>query len=938
MMNTVRIILLSLVLIFCLSGIAQQKRPISHADYDGWKEIANYALSNDGKKLLYEINPEKGDGWLFFYNLINQTKDSVARGQKSVFSPESSFAVYRIVPQFDTARKANLKKVKKDKMPKDSLGITCFNDHRQYRFPKLKQFVVPEKSSNWVAILLESTPAEKIADTAVADTAFVQTKKEKSDKKKKSKGDLLVLLNPITGDSVAFEHITHFSMSENGLVCGMVRLYGDSIDSVRVSVFSTQDRIDRELLNRAGSTASISTDEKGTQVAFTFSTDTIKQKTYQLYYADLKKNKLVLASGDSLSKIKTGWAVSEHQSPWFNEAGSELYFGTAPIPEQLAKDTLTEDEKVRLDVWNWQDDRLQPQQLKELDRDKKQSWTAVYFPKNGKLIQLADYQKPQIIIDKKATGKYSLASSDLPYRRMSSWDAGNYRDFYLVDRETGLSELILQKASSIVSLAPDQKNVLWYNLSDSTWNTYQVKNKTSRCLTASLQVAFYDEKNDVPDEANPYGMAGWTKEGKAVVYDRFDLWLLDPEGKDLPLNITKGYGRTHHLQYRFEKLDREANTLPDNMLLSAFDMKSKNAGFSEISLSATSQPTELILGPFMFSRPGKAKNADVLLWRKQSFDLYPDLYTSNLKFQNIDKITNANPQKQHLTWGSVELVDWTNFGGDTMPGLLYKPADFDPQQKYPMIVYFYERYSDDLHRFYSPRPIRSVINFSYYTSNGYLIFIPDIVYKNGYPGQSAYNCIVSGTQAMVDKFPFIDRTKLGMQGQSWGGYQTAYLVTQTNMFAAAMAGAPVSNMTSAYGGIRWESGLSREFQYEQSQSRIGGTLWDDLPLYIQNSPVFFADRVETPLLIMHNDADGAVPWYQGIELFNALRRLNKPVWMLVYNGAPHNLKRRADCEDLTVRMQQFFDHYLKGTPEPVWMKTGVPALQKGKSFGFELEN
>ena len=242
-----------------------------------------------------------------------------------------------------------------------------------------------------------------------------------------------------------------------------------------------------------------------------------------------------------------------------------------------------------------------------------------------------------------------------------------------------------------------------------------------------------------------------------------------------------------------------------------------------------------------------------------------------------------------------------------------------------------------MHRYYTPKPIRSVINFSYYVSNGYLLFIPDIVYSVGYPGPSAFDCIVSGTQTMCDKYPYIDRDRLGIQGQSWGGYQVAYLVTKTNMYRAAMAGAPVSNMTSAYGGIRWGSGMSRAFQYEQTQSRIGGNLWDKLPLYMLNSPLFSADRIETPLLIMHNDKDGAVPWYQGIELFNAIRRLDKPVWMLVYNGAPHNLKRRANSKDLTIRMQQFFDFYLKDAPEPIWMKDGVPAIKKGKTFGLEVE-
>jgi dipeptidyl aminopeptidase/acylaminoacyl peptidase len=178
---------------------------------------------------------------------------------------------------------------------------------------------------------------------------------------------------------------------------------------------------------------------------------------------------------------------------------------------------------------------------------------------------------------------------------------------------------------------------------------------------------------------------------------------------------------------------------------------------------------------------------------------------------------------------------------------------------------------------------------------------------------------------------------MGLQGQSWGGYQTAYLITQTNMYRAAMAGAPVSNMTSAYGGIRWGSGWVREFQYEKGQSRLGVSLWEDRERYIKNSPLFHADKVQTPLLIMHNDKDGAVPWYQGIEYFTALRRLDKPCWMLNYNDDDHNLTRRANQRDLSIRMRQFFDHYLLDAPMPIWMKEGLPAVDKGKRTGYELE-
>ncbi|HNR86581.1 MAG TPA: prolyl oligopeptidase family serine peptidase, partial [Taishania sp.] len=251
--------------------------------------------------------------------------------------------------------------------------------------------------------------------------------------------------------------------------------------------------------------------------------------------------------------------------------------------------------------------------------------------------------------------------------------------------------------------------------------------------------------------------------------------------------------------------------------------------------------------------------------------------------------------------------------------------------------YFYEMCSDDLHNHYVPKPTASIIFPTEYASAGYVVFIPDIRYEPGHPAKSAYDCIMSGTDAVLKKFPQIDASRMGLQGQSWGGYQTAQLITMTNRYKAAMAGAPVSNMFSAYGGIRWGSGMSRQFQYEKTQSRIGKTIWEAPELYVENSPVFHLPKVTTPLLIMHNDKDGAVPWYQGIELFAGLRRLGKTAWLLNYNDDDHNLMKIPNRRDLSRRMRQFFDHYLQNQPAPRWMVEGIPAVKKEKETRYELD-
>jgi dipeptidyl aminopeptidase/acylaminoacyl peptidase len=332
-----------------------------------------------------------------------------------------------------------------------------------------------------------------------------------------------------------------------------------------------------------------------------------------------------------------------------------------------------------------------------------------------------------------------------------------------------------------------------------------------------------------------------------------------------------------------------------------------------------------------FGAPLKAKNADTVVLTASTFSEAPDLYVTTPDFREFQKVSDANPQKAQLAWGAAELIRYKNLDGVPLSGVLIKPGGFEPGKKYPMIVYIYERLSNNLHNFTAPAPGTS-INPSYYASNGYLVLMPDIVYTVGRPGQSALKCVLPAIQAVAD-MDILDEKAIGIQGHSWGGYQIAYMVTQTSRFKAAAAGAPVSNMVSAYDGIRWGTGLPRQFQYEKTQSRIGGSLWEYPTRFVENSPIFHADRVQTPLLMLHNDADDAVPWYQGIEYYLALRRLGKEAYLFNYPGELHGLRRRENQKDYTVRMQQFFDYHLKAAAKPEWMEKGIPYQDRERRPG-----
>jgi dienelactone hydrolase len=577
-------------------------------------------------------------------------------------------------------------------------------------------------------------------------------------------------------------------------------------------------------------------------------------------------------------------------------------------------------------------------QLLQVNREKNRSYSAVVHLRDRRLVQLATPEVPSVNVAVKGDASLALGNTGVPYRMFSSWESPGFNDVYLVDVNTGERNRLIEKLQGNANLSPGGEYVYWWDRQDLAWYARKTDATAAVNLTSQIPYPMFNEDHDSPSLPSAYGTAGWTEaDQEFLVYDRYDVWAVDPTGRKAPRNVTDGLGRTDSVRFRYVRLDREAESISTSqpMLLSAFNLWTKDAGFYRDHVGGERAPEQLVMMARRFSNPAKAQDADLLLFTRSDVREFPNLWASDLDFADMHQVSDANPQQAEYLWSSVDLVQWRSTDGRLLQGLLYKPEDFDPSRKYPLMVYFYERDSHNLHAHYEPIPHRSVIRPTFYASRGYVVFIPDIVYQVGYPGESAMKCVMPGVLELVDQ-GYVDEANIGVQGHSWAGYQIAYMVTKTDLFKAAAGGAPVSNMTSAYGGIRWSSGMSRMFQYERTQSRLGATLWEAPMRYIENSPIFWADKVETPLLMLHNDHDGAVPWYQGIEMFVALRRLGKEAWLVNYNDEPHWPTTYANKKDWNVRLQQYFDHYLKGAPAPVWLAEGIPALAKGKTLGLEL--
>jgi dipeptidyl aminopeptidase/acylaminoacyl peptidase len=935
-------ILLFTALVLTVSFATAQKKPLDHSVYDGWKSVGAFNMTEDGKYTIFMVNPQEGDNYLVSMNLINFTRDSIARVNGPKMTDDGKFVAATIKPTFNQSRDARIKKVKPELMPKDTLGIYNIQTKELKKIPYLKEFKIGRYGKDFIAF--KTTPP--------ADTS----KSKKPVKKDKDEGENVMVYQLSTGmiDTLKFVSDYDFTKGGDSLFFATRPNSKDSVNKPGLFLYIPKTKSITTLYNyhlkQSVKLPLVSKDNK--HMAFYAKLDTTKNKdkfiSILYYNATLPQAKLVI--DNNLSGMPEGMRITENRSLQFNKEGNRLFFGISKILRE--KDTtLVDSELAKLDIWHYKDTYVQPYQLINLTREQRKSYVSVIrLDSEPKLVQLAKEEYEQVQVPNEWSADWAYAVSDYNYQLESQWSANPRRDVYLIDVNTGESKLIMKdQYIGSGSPSPDANFMVWYNSVDKNWYSYEVKTGKTVCLTNGLNVSFTDEMHDTPEMARPYGHGGWAEGDAAIyLYDRYDIWQIDPKGVAPAVMLTDGEGRKNNLTFRIVRLDdillppgtpgvrMEPIKPKETIYFSAFDNVTKNNGyyFKEMGKRKPLMK-QWVMEPVTFVYLNKAKKGDVITYVKHNFTNSPNVWVTKDNFKTQTKVTDINPQQRDYNWGTAELVKWKSKTGLDVEGILHKPENFDPTKKYPMIVYFYETITDNLHSYRAPAPSRSTINITYFTSNGYLVFTPDIYYQIGHPGKSAMDCIVPGVEKICEN-PWADRDNVAIQGQSWGGYQVAYMVTQPEIFKwkAAGAGAPVANMTSAYGGIRWGSGMVRQFQYEHTQSRIGKTLWDGFDLYIENSPLFFANKVETPLLIMHNDEDDAVPWYQGIEYFTALRRLGKPVWMLQYNKEKHNLVSRVNAKDLSMRLSQFFDHYLKGAPMPTWMDKGVPAVLKGIDWGL----
>lgn len=944
---------LSLAAVLCVSAFAQSaKRPLNHHDYDGWRSIAGQHLSADGKFLVYAVFPQVGDGEVIIRNLVTGKESRHPAGERPAPAPAADSeegtpqqrnvsieisSDSRVAAFSAFASRADVEKAKKDKKPapKDSLVIVDLASGKETRIERVRRFQMAEKNPSLIVYAKDGPEAPAGQGGRPAEPGDGDQQGGRGGRGGAGRGAArpefgtdMVVRSLADGSEHTVQDVAEFILSDDGQDLLWAVAARDTAKNGVFLAHPASTGVGVALLAGKGKYLKLTWDEKQTQAAFLSDRDdnAAKQPKWKIYRWERGGTAASEIVTNESAGLEKSFGISDKGTLAFSRDGAAVIFGVAPPPPTPAA-SVDADDKAVLDLWSYKDDYLQSTQKVTAARDRNRTYTAMYSIPAKKVVQLGDLALEQVSLADDS--QYALGTDTREYRRMNDYDE-RYSDAYVIDTRTGARTLVLKKHHGTAAISPDGRYVLEFDGRD--WSTIAVQDGKSVNLTAKLPVKFFNEETDTPSSPNAYGNAGWTKDGRSVLlYDKYDVWRVSPDGTGAT-DLTAGYGRAHDLRMRVVRPDADPHDRGIDpakpLLFEAENLKTWESGFFRGSMDG-GEPKKLILSAKYYSAPVKAKNADVYLLTEQTFNEFPDLEISDGTFKEMRKVSNVNPQKAGLLWGTSEVVNYKNADGVPLTAALYKPENFDPHKKYPMMVYIYEKLTDRVNHFVDPRPGHS-INITYYVSNGYLVLTPDIVYTIGYPGQSALKCVLPAVQAVVNR-GYVNEDAIGIQGHSWGGYQIAYMLTQTNRFKAAEAGAPVADMISAYDGIRWGTGITRQFQYEHTQSRIGGSIWQYPTRFIENSPIFWADRVQTPLMILQNDGDDAVPWYQGLEYFLALRRLGKVVYLFDYNGEPHHLNKRPNQMDYTIRMQEFFDHYLKGAPEPAWMDKGVPYNERDKT-------
>jgi len=915
---------------------AQQLKTLTLSDYPRWSRITDVALSEDGRWMAYAYAPNEGDATLHVRELDGPAMHTIPRGSGPVFSKDSRWVAYLISLPGSGARggRGGGGGQRGQEPPQGQRGGTA-------TAPATRTLELIDLRAG-----VKSTVPDVQAFAFSENSRYLAIEKRRADANAAHQGHDLILRELATGMSRNIGNVSAFAFNEPGTMLAYVvdaaSKVGNGVYVLDPSSGALQPldtdtlRYDRLSWNKAGTALAVLRGETppdmeqraNTLVAFTAlsgSSRVAARNGNGTSPSGSAANGRFVYDPSADAGFPRGMVLSEFGSVTWSEDGSRVFLG---IKEQKTKvEAPSADEpRSNVEVWHWADERLQSVQKVQQEADRRATFAAVVHVPNGRFVQLADEAMPRVTTTR--DGRWALGQLDKPYRYR--WDEpGGLRDVVRVDVNTGERTTLVDRIRFQFGTSPNGRWHVWF--SNGTLWLQDIAAGTRTNLSEQAGVDFLNKEADNPGERNAYGLAGWSKDGRSLLMNhKFDIWSVPLDGRSKAVNLTRGQGERDQVRFRIVDLNPD----PDDpgidtskpLTLTAYGEWTKKSGY--FTLEPGREPRPLIWQDRSIGQARKAEQADRVIFVAQTFEQFPDWWATSAKFENPVKVTDANPQQKEYAWGRRVLIDYTDGRGNKLQATLALPAGYQQGQRYPMLVYFYEKLSQNHHSYsmptYDDRPHMSV-----YASDGYLVLMPDIVYDVGKPGSSALDDVTSAVRKVIE-LGYADPARIGAQGHSWGGYESSFIVTQTDMFAAVVTGAPLTNLESMHNILYKATGGGNAPLIQWGQGRMGTLPWEDPESYENQSPVRFVKNIKTPFLILHGTADGAVDYNQGLEFYVAARRAGKKVILLTYPDEPHHLGRKENQKDFQIRMKQYFDHYLKGAPAPKWMADGLHFLDRAR--------
>ncbi len=885
------------------SGAAQERPTLTPDDYGQWESLTfgGAALSPDGRWLAYGIRRVNEETEIRIRSLRRDTTMVAAWGSNPTFSASSRWLAWTVGISPDEREKLE----EQEKPVRLGVGLRDLADGTEREFETTSEFSFD--ATGEFLVLHGYAPKEP-----------------------EGKGGDLRVLNLAAGTELTFGNVSEYAWSDAGSLLALALATGSDVGN-GVQVYDAVSGRLQSLDASSSAYAQLAWREDGLDLAVLRSAEAASEEGTEyrlLAWRGLDGAAERLELDPAEAGIADTLEVVEHRRPAWSDDG-RLSFGLRPKKSDdkteadstesadSSATTKQKEEDVELpgvQIWHSADVRTIPMQMASASRDGRRTLLAVWDPERNRVVQVGTglMEQAQLL----EGWRYGAETVSEPY----PWGAmfgRPYRDFWTVDLESGERTKILEHVRYSWA-SGDGNYVLWFDGRD-YW-THDLRTGDRANITESLPTAFADTATDTPtDLMPPHRHGGWLDDDAAVfLYDEFDVWRVAPDGSGGE-RVTSG--AEEQVIHRIVRLDSESPTIdPDEPIyLSLRGEWSEKRGYARLQLGR--EPERLIFLDKYVRQLEKADSADVYVFRSEALDDPPDLFVSGPRLDSPRRVSNLNPFQEDFAWGHAELIEWVSETGRRLQGSLVYPANHDPSRRYPMIVYTYEILSPGIHTYEVPSE-RDYYNFTAWTQNGYFVLLPDIVYRWRDPGVSAIESVRPAVAKTVE-LGLVDGDHVGLIGHSWGGYQAAYMPTRTDIFAASVAGAPLTDFVSFMGQFHWNPGMPETAHWETGQGRMEVPYWEDPEAHHRNSPIHKVQDMETPLLMAFGDDDGVVDWDQGTEFYNFARRAGKHMVLLVYEGEDHGFRQKPNQIDYHRRILEWFGHYLKGEPAPEWITEGV---------------